>query len=107
MYASYAFTKSASIAVPRRRQRAKTDEIDGELTLRALMALIRAEPRVSPWSGCRLLTMKIDAGSHTNANVDQAAHRTYQSHRGIDGVSRIEPMRVKPQGFLSMNCAPR
>jgi transposase len=36
----------ASIAVPRRRKRAKTDRIDGETLLRALLAYKRGEPRV-------------------------------------------------------------
>jgi transposase len=37
---------AASIATPRRRRRAKTDRIDGETLLRALMAYKRGEPRV-------------------------------------------------------------
>lgn len=36
----------ASIAVPRRRRRAKTDRIDGEALLRTLLAYKRGEPRV-------------------------------------------------------------
>ena len=36
----------ASIAVPRRHRRAKTDAIDGETPLRTLMAWQRGEPRV-------------------------------------------------------------
>jgi len=36
----------ASIATPRRRLRAKTDKIDGEALLRALLAFKRGEPRV-------------------------------------------------------------
>jgi transposase len=36
----------ASIAVPRRGRRAKTDKIDGEALLRALLAYKRGEPRV-------------------------------------------------------------
>jgi transposase len=36
----------ASIAVPRRHRRAKTDAIDGEALLRTLMAFKRGEPRV-------------------------------------------------------------
>jgi transposase len=36
----------ASIAVPRRRRRAKTDAIDGETLLRTLLAWNRGEPRV-------------------------------------------------------------
>jgi transposase len=37
---------AASIAVPRRRRRAKTDAIDGETLLRTLRAWKRREPRV-------------------------------------------------------------
>ena len=37
---------AASIAVPRRRRRAKTDAIDGETLLRTLLAWRRGEPRV-------------------------------------------------------------
>jgi transposase len=36
----------ASIATPRRRRRAKTDKLDGETLLRALLASKRGEPRV-------------------------------------------------------------
>ena len=36
----------ASIAMPRKRRRAKTDRIDGETLLRALLAYKRGEPRV-------------------------------------------------------------
>jgi transposase len=38
--------ESASIAVPRRHRRTKTDAIDGELLLRTLMAFKRGEPRI-------------------------------------------------------------
>lgn len=37
---------AASIAVSRRRRRAKTDRIDGETLVRTLMAWVRGEPRV-------------------------------------------------------------
>lgn len=36
----------ASVAVPRRRRRAKTDKIDGELLLRTLLAWLRGESKV-------------------------------------------------------------
>lgn len=36
----------ASIAMPRRRRRAKTDRLDGESMLRAFLAYLRGEPRV-------------------------------------------------------------
>jgi transposase len=38
--------EAASIAVPRRHRRAKTDRIDGEVLLRTLAAWLRGEPRV-------------------------------------------------------------
>lgn len=38
--------EAASIAVPRRHRRSKTDRIDGEMQLRTLMAFKRGEPRV-------------------------------------------------------------
>jgi transposase len=37
---------AASVAVPRRQRRAKSDGIDGELLLRTLLAWLRGEPRV-------------------------------------------------------------
>src|SRR5579885_1202124 len=37
---------AASIAAPRRRRRVKTDKLDGEALLRALLAYKRGEPRV-------------------------------------------------------------
>ena len=37
---------AASIATSRRRRRAKTDKIDGEALVRALLAYKRGEPRV-------------------------------------------------------------
>ena len=41
--------EAASIAVPRRRRRAKTDTIDGELLLRTLMAFKRGERECARW----------------------------------------------------------
>jgi transposase len=42
---------AASIAVPHRHRRAKTDRIDGETLVRTLMAWIRGEPRVCSMVG--------------------------------------------------------
>ncbi|RZF58042.1 transposase, partial [Sphingomonas populi] len=36
----------ASIAVPRRARRVKTDRLDGEMLLRTLLAYMRGDPRV-------------------------------------------------------------
>jgi transposase len=41
--------EAASIAMPRRHRRAKTDRIDGETLIRALTAWKRGEPRVAQW----------------------------------------------------------
>ncbi len=46
--------EAASIAMPRRHRRAKTDRIDGETLIRALMAWKRGEPRAC--SMVKLLT---------------------------------------------------
>jgi transposase len=46
----------ASIAVPRRHRRAKTDAIDGDTLLRTLMAWQRGEPRV-----CAMLPARLKA----------------------------------------------
>jgi transposase len=43
----------ASIATSRRRRRAKTDRIDGEALVRALLAYKRGEPRVCAMVRCR------------------------------------------------------
>ena len=56
---------AASIAISRRRRRAKTDRIDGETLLRALLAhRVRAENRrvCAQWFGRRRLKMKTAAG---------------------------------------------
>ena len=59
---------AASIMTSRRRRRAKTDRIDGEALLRALMAYKRGEPRV-----CAMVRVptpdktKIAVGSHASA----------------------------------------
>jgi transposase len=70
---------AASIAAPRRRRRAKTDKIDGEALLRALLAFKRGEPRVcamvvapSPQEEDRRRlsrerqTLLVERGAHTN-----------------------------------------
>ena len=55
---------AASIATSRRRRRAKTDRIDGETLLRALLAHKRGEPGSAQWFplGSRRLKMKTAAG---------------------------------------------
>jgi transposase len=59
---------AASIATSRRRRRAKTDKIDGEALVRALLAHKRGEPRVSaPWSGRRRQRTRTAAGFAVSA----------------------------------------
>ena len=74
----------ASIAVPRRRKRAKTDKIDGETLLRTLLAYKRGEPRVcamvvapSPEEEDRRRLCRerqsLDRGAHQACEPDQGA----------------------------------
>src|ERR1700757_1258466 len=57
----------ASIATSRRRRRAKTDRIDGETLLRALLAHKRGEPRVCAMVKAPRQRKKIAAASAANA----------------------------------------
>jgi len=41
--------EAGSIAMPRRHRRAKTDRLDGETLIRALIAWKRGEPRPAQW----------------------------------------------------------
>jgi transposase len=65
--------EASSIAVPRRRRRAKTDAIDGELLLRTLMAFKRGEPRV-----CAMLVIP------TPEEEAPAITRTQDDDQGTD-----------------------
>jgi hypothetical protein len=68
----------ASIAVPRRARRAKTDSIDVETMLRTLWhgnAASRASVR---WSYRRCRKKKIGGGSHANAKSSRGAHQARQ-----------------------------
>lgn len=55
----------ASIATSRRRRRAKTDKIDGEALVRALLAYQRGEPM--RWSRCRRPRKRTAATSRVSA----------------------------------------
>ena len=57
----------ASIAVPRRRRRAKTDAIDGETLLRTLLAWQRGEPRVCAMVVAPTQSRRIAGAPHANA----------------------------------------
>ena len=73
----------ASIAMPRRRRRAKTDRLDGETLLRALLAYKRGEPRV-----CAMVVApspeeedRRQALSRT-ADLDRRAHHACEPDQG-------------------------
>jgi transposase len=55
----------ASIATSRRRRRAKTDKIDGEALVRALLAFKRGEPRV-----CAMLRVPTPFASSDKGDID-------------------------------------
>jgi transposase len=58
---------AASIAVSRRRRRAKTDRIDGEALVRTLLAYKRGEPVSARWSVSRRPRRRTAAGSRASA----------------------------------------
>ena len=58
---------AASIAVPRRRRRAKTDRIDGKTLLRTLMAFKRGEPRACAMAKPPASRRRIADGSGASA----------------------------------------
>ena len=57
---------SASLPVDRRARRAKTDKIDVEMLLRALMAWLRGEPRV-----CSMVPIPSEADEESAACVSR------------------------------------
>ena len=88
----------ASIAVPRRQRRAKTDAIDGETLLRTLLAWRRGEPRV-----CAMVRPPTPGGGGSPAHVARArhaargagpAHRTgSRACSPTQGIYDFEPLR--------------
>jgi len=60
---------AASIAVPRRRRRAKTDTIDGETLLRTLLAWKRGEPRV-----CAMVSPAHTGRGRPTSNLTRTRH---------------------------------
>ena len=72
----------ASIATSRRRRRAKTDRIDGEALLRALLAFKRGEPRVCAIVKAPTPEKKIAAASSRAQGADRRAGQARQSRQG-------------------------
>lgn len=97
--------ESASIAVPRRRRRAKTDAIDGELLLRTLMAFKRGEPRI-----CAMVVVPSpeDEDRRRLSRERKTLVRERIEHinriKGImacQGISDFEPMRANARQRLA------
>src|SRR5271157_2318329 len=87
----------ASIAVSRRRRRAKTDKLDGEALLRALLAYKRGEPRV-----CAMLRAPTPEEEDRRRIVRERKTLTNERIRHVNrvkgllfgqGVSGYEPLR--------------
>jgi transposase len=94
----------ASIAVPRRHRRAKTDAIDGETLLRTLMAWQRGEPRVCAMTvppspieeDCRRI-------SRERATLLRERIRHTNRIRGLlfgQGVTNYNPLHKKRREYL-------
>ena len=87
----------ASIATSRRRRRAKTDRIDGEALVRALLAYKRGEPRV-----CAMLRVPTPEGEDRRRITRERKALTNERVRHVNrvkgllfaqGVSGYEPLR--------------
>jgi transposase len=89
--------EAASIAMPRRHRRAKTDRIDGETLIRALMAWKRGEPRAC--SMVKLLTPEEDDNRRLGRERKTLiAERVFHVNRieGLlftQGIRDYEPLR--------------
>jgi transposase len=90
----------ASIAAPRRRRNAKTDRLDGEALLRALLAFKRGEPRV-----CAMAVPPTPEEEDRRRLKPRAYHagrragRTRQPHQGtpvLAGDLRLRTDRARP-----------
>ena len=98
---------AVSIATSRRRRRAKTDRIDGEAFVRALLAYKRGEPRVCAMVRRRRLKMKTAAGSVASArrwlssgSSTSTGSRDCCSPRGYPVTSRCAAIAAN----VSTNC---
>ena len=96
--------EAASIAVPRRRRRAKTDTIDGELLLRTLMAFKRGEPRV-----CAMVAVpspeEEDQRRLSRERKTMIKERIEHINRikglmACQGIAGFEPMREKARRLM-------
>ena len=93
----------ASIATPRRRRRAKTDRLDGEALLRALLAYKRGEPRV-----CAMVVAPSPEEEGRSpealpraADIDRGAHHAWEPDQGAAvraGHLRLRANTARPAG---------
>lgn len=99
--------EAASIAMPRRHRRAKTDRIDGETLIRALMAWKRGEPRAC--SMVKLLTPEEEdirrLGPERKTPI---AEHVFHVNRikGLlftQGIREYEPLRRNRSAWMSSN----
>lgn len=97
--------EAASISVPRRRRRAKTDLIDGEVLLRTLMAFKRGEPRV-----CSMVVVpspeEEDRRRLSRERKSMVRERIKHVNRikglmACQGVAGFEPMRANARERLA------
>src|SRR5262249_41293383 len=89
----------ASIATSRRRRRAKTDRIDGEALVRALLAHKRGEPRV-----CAMVKAPTPQEGKIAGGSVVSARGRYWSGSSTSTASRIA---VLPRGYRVRTAAPR
>jgi Transcriptional regulatory protein, C terminal len=87
---------AASIATSRRRRRAKTDKIDGEALIRALLAYKRGEPRV-----CAILKAPTPEIIHAVWGEDHADHQVYLRLAVRRLRRELEPDPVHPRYILT------
>lgn len=98
--------EAASIAMPRRHRRAKTDRIDGETLIRALMAWKRGEPRSC--SRVKLLTPdEEDIRRLGRERKTLIAERVFHVNRikGLlftQGIREYEPLRRDRSALASL-----
>ncbi|ESY88162.1 hypothetical protein X741_32180 [Mesorhizobium sp. LNHC229A00] len=81
----------ASIATSRRRRRAKTDRIDGEALVRALLAYNRGEPRV-----CAMLRVPTPEEEDRRRLVRERKALTNERIRHVNRIKGLCSAKVRP-----------
>jgi transposase len=86
----------ASIATSRRRRRAKTDRLDGEALLRALLAFKRGEPRVCAMAVPPTPEERSAPTQPRTPCPAHRAHRAHQPHQGLALLAGDRRLRTDP-----------